>query len=116
MQNAASDASIQSGARNDGHDAIVSDLISLIAQVRTSMGLIESAIEREASPGIREVYADVVVLDDVTPRYVRANVALNSCHAGLGAALDFLKEAKAAKPETDNLVEFDRLVRSNRRA
>jgi hypothetical protein len=116
MQNAASDASIQSGGRNGSHDAIVSDLTLLVAQVRASMELIEAAIAREASPGIQEVSADVVVLDDITPRYVNANVALNSCRAGLGVALHFLMDTKATKPEMDNLVEFGRPIRSTSRA
>jgi hypothetical protein len=35
------------------------------------------------------VAANVVVLDDVTPRYLKAGEALKACDAGLGVALHF---------------------------
>jgi hypothetical protein len=40
------------------------------------------------------------VLDDVTPRYVRANAALNACNAGLGVALHLLQDIRSSKQET----------------
>jgi hypothetical protein len=97
MLNAASDASTQSGGRSDRYSSIASDLASLIAQVQASMNLIEAAIAREAPLGNQETSADVVVLDDVTPRYVNANAALNSCRAGLGVALHFLMDDRTAR-------------------
>jgi hypothetical protein len=106
MQNAASDASTRSDGRNESHyNSIVSDLVSLIARVQTSMGLIESAIAREAPLGNREISANLVVLDDVTPGYVKANAALNTCHAGLGVALHFLMDAEASKHPSGKYVE-----------
>jgi hypothetical protein len=102
MQNAAGgSASAQSDARNDAHRSIVSDLKSLIDHVRASMKLIELVIAREASAGNQEIAAGVVVLDDVTPRYVKVNAALSACHAGLGVALHYLLDAKASKHATD---------------
>jgi hypothetical protein len=106
MQNAASNASPRSGGPDDSHNAIVSDLASLIAHVQASMTLIETAIARESPLGNQESPADVAVLDDVTPRYVNANAALNSCQGRLGAMLDFLMDIRAAKPGINNLVEF----------
>jgi hypothetical protein len=105
MQNAASDASTRSDGRNESHNSIVSDLVSLIARVQTSMGLIETAIAREAPLGNREISANLVVLDDVTPGYVKANAALNTCHAGLGVALHFLMDAEASKHPSGKYVE-----------
>ena len=40
--------------------------------------------------------ANIIVLDDVTPRYAKANAALNACNAGLGEALRFLLETDEA--------------------
>jgi hypothetical protein len=107
MQNAASDASTQSGGRDESHNSIVSDLESLFAHVEASINLIETAIAREAPFGNQEISANVVVLDDVTPRYVKANAALNTCHAGLGVALHFLMDARTAKREANHLTSYD---------
>jgi hypothetical protein len=99
MQNAASET--QSGGRSDRYNSIASDLASLIAHVQASMNLIEAAIAREAPLGNQETSADVVVLDDVTPRYLNANAALHTCYAGLGVALHFLMDDKTAKREAN---------------
>lgn len=117
MQNAAGGgASVQSDGRNDNYNSIVSDLVSLIARVQTSMGLIESAIAREAPLGNREISTNLVVLDDVTPGYVKANAALNTCHAGLGVALHFLMDAEASKHQSGKYVDCVRApVRSTAR-
>ena len=84
MQNAAgggiSDHPNRGGNR---YQAIVSDLVSLIEHMQASMKLIESAIAEEAPFGNREVTPGVIELDDVTPRYVRTNAALETCTAGL---------------------------------
>jgi hypothetical protein len=94
MSNAAEDgASAQSGRRNDSYHSVVSDLVSLIEHVQASMKLIEAAIASEAPVDDQEIAANVVVLDDVTPRYVTANAALTACNAGLGGALHLLLEA-----------------------
>jgi hypothetical protein len=71
---------------------IAADLRSLIAQIEASMRLIEAAMMQEAGadqPGS----ADVIVLDDVTPRYLTANAALGSCRASLDLALKCLSES-----------------------
>jgi len=108
MRNAASGgASARPDDRNDGYRSIVSDLTSLIEHVQASMKLIESAIARE-SLGNQEVATNVVVLDDVTPRYVKASTALNACNAGLGVALHFLLDTKTSKRVTDESAEHDR--------
>jgi len=75
----------------DIRQLIAADLRNLIAQIETSMRLIKTAMteEEEADqPGS----IDVIVLDDVTPRYVTANAALGACKAGLDLALQCLSE------------------------
>jgi hypothetical protein len=117
MQNAASDASTPSGGQNDSYNSIVSDLVSLIAHVQASIKQIETVIAAEAPLGDQEISADVVVLDDVTPRYVKAGAALNTCHAGLGVALHFLMDGGMVTGEASHFAAYDRRpVRSTRRA
>ncbi len=97
MQNAAgggiSDHPNRGGNR---YQAIVSDLVSLIEHMQASMKLIESAIAEEAPFGNREVTPGVIELDDVTPRYVRTNAALETCTAGLAVALHFVLDASVS--------------------
>jgi hypothetical protein len=81
------------------------------------MRLIEAAIASEASPGHQEIAGNVVVLDDITPRFVQANAALIACSAGLGAALRLLLDARTANAVADNPAErVNRPVRSIGRA
>jgi hypothetical protein len=107
MQNAAGSASAQSGGRNDSYRAIVSDLEALIQQVEASIKLIETAIVEESPLGNQEIAANVVVLDDVTPRYIRANTALNACNAALGIALHFLLDSRTSRHGTDQSAGCD---------
>jgi hypothetical protein len=97
MQNAADHASVQPGDPSDNIIAILSNLGSLVDQVDAMMKLIESAIASEASTGCADVAANIVVLDDVTPRYVRANAALSRCNAGLGVALHLVRDIGNAR-------------------
>jgi hypothetical protein len=57
--------------------------------------LIESAIARE-TVGSQETTANVIVLDDVTPPYMRATAALRACDANLAMALHSLLDSKAS--------------------
>ena len=59
--------------------------------------VIGSAI-RSALLTLQEMAANVVVLDDVTPRYLKAGAALKACDAGLGVALHFLREPTVSEP------------------
>jgi hypothetical protein len=94
MQNAAADG-IEIGRedRNDARRAVVSDLVSPIAHVQTSLRLIELAITGEQSLSSQESSANLIVLDDVSPRYMRAAAALQTCDANLGAALHSLLDS-----------------------
>jgi hypothetical protein len=88
-------------ATPDGHgrQLIAADLRSLIEQIEASMRLVETAMMQEAGPAEQPGSADVIVLDDVTPRYLTANAALGACKASLELALkcvsDFGKPLEA---------------------
>jgi hypothetical protein len=98
MQNATGGgSSVESNGRNDGRRAVVSDLVSLIEHVQASLKLIEAAIVRETPPGNEYLAANVVVLDDVTPCYIKVNAALNACNTGLGVALHLLLDTRTPK-------------------
>jgi hypothetical protein len=99
MRHAADHTAVQSDNRDDSYSSIISNLGSLVEQVRANMELIESAIAGEASLGIQEAAADIVVLDDVTPRYVKANAALSACNTGLGIALHMLRDIRGSRQE-----------------
>jgi hypothetical protein len=79
--------------RNEAYHSVVSGLVSLIEHVQASRLLVEQAIAREASAGSQE--ADIIVLDDVTPPFVKATAALNACEANLAIALRSLLDSKA---------------------
>ena len=98
MQNVTGDGtSTPFDGQNDGHRLIISDLVSLIERVRDSMRLSETTIAEDPPLGDQEVAANVVVLDDVTPRYARAYAELTASTAGLGAALQLLLDTRASK-------------------
>ncbi len=80
----------ESADRNERHRMVVTDLASVIGRVRKSLELIESEIAGETHA---EEAADIIVLDDVTPGYSRAQAALRDCEAGLRAALHLLQES-----------------------
>lgn len=90
MQNYAATGPLVAVPNGDSQQLIAADLRNLIAQVESSMRLIEAAMIREAG-GDQAGSTDVVVLDDVTPRY--ASAALVACKAGLDVALQCLMDA-----------------------
>jgi hypothetical protein len=107
MQNTTGgDASFRPDERGDGDRLIASRLVTLIAHVEENMRLIESAIAGETSPGNQDAAAEIVVLeeivvlDDVTPRYAKAHAALGVCSANLGLALHLLMDSMTAKHGT----------------
>jgi hypothetical protein len=95
MQNAAGDGNpLGPDGQNDGYRSIVSDLVGLIEHVQASLRRIEQTMIRETSLAGQESAANVVVLDDVSPRYVKAAAALNACDAHLGIALHSLLDSR----------------------
>jgi hypothetical protein len=97
MQNAAGNAT-HTAVLDQTYRSVVSDLMSLIEHVQMAIRQVEQALAREDSlevgleGGLADAQAqdDIVVLDDVTPGYVRADAALNACSAKLDAALHVL--------------------------
>lgn len=89
----------------DSRQLIAAELRSLIARIEISMRLIDAAMSPEdMAADDMDVEDDsaiagsseLVVLDDVTPRYARASAALNTCRAELGHALQQLSESGSA--------------------
>ena len=72
---------------NDTYSAVVSDLVNLIEHVQNGLRLIERMIAREVTHESPESSTNVIVLDDVSPRYMKAAAAVQACDANLGIAL-----------------------------
>ena len=107
MQNAAGDGVAQAPYdQNAANRAVVSDLVSLVEHVQNSLRLIEQTIARETlaetspetSPGSPESSTNVIVLDDVSPRYMKAAAALQACDVNLGIALRSLLDPGDSDP------------------
>jgi len=79
-------------AESDSRQLIAAELRSLIARIEISMRLIDAAMEPEDDTAIASS-TEIVVLDDVSPRLATASVALNTCRAELGRALERLSES-----------------------
>jgi hypothetical protein len=84
--------SVSSDGPLDGLGSIIGELICLIGHVQGTIAAIEAEIAREQSCSNPENAGNVTVLDDVTPRYVRAGAALNACRASLATALRVLAD------------------------
>jgi hypothetical protein len=105
MQDAAGDGT-EPGPDGDSYRSVVSDLVGLIEHVQASLRLIEQTMVRETSPGNQENIANVIVLDDVSPRYVKATAALKACEAKLGIALHSLLDSWAPGRSAGAYAEF----------
>ena len=94
MQDAAGDAVAQAPHdQNDAYHTVVSNLVSLAERVQNSQRLIEQTIAGETSLGSPESSIDVIVLDDVSPRYMKAAAAVQACDINLGIALRALLDS-----------------------
>ena len=107
MQTAAGDGVAQAPHdQNAAYRAVVSDLVSLVEHVQKSLRLIERTIAKETlpetlpetSPGGPESSTNVIVLDDVSPRYMKAAAALQACDVNLGIALRSLLDSSDGDP------------------
>jgi hypothetical protein len=103
MQNAAGDAVVQAPHdQNATYRAVVSDLVSLIEHFQKSLRLIEQTIARETSPemtpGSPESSTNIIVLDDISPRYIKADAALQACDVNPGIALRSLLDSSDSDP------------------
>lgn len=101
MLNYAGTPPLAAMADTDSRQLIAAELRSLIARIEISMRLIDAAMtsdDLEVKDDRAIASADlgsteVVVLDDVTPRYATASAALNACRAELSHALQQLSES-----------------------
>ena len=91
MQNVPAATAEPSGDRDHTYRFVVADLICLVERIQASLELVEQAISIEMSAGKDDLTADVVVLDDVTPGYLKVGAALQACGASLGMALHQLR-------------------------
>lgn len=99
MQNAAGDGAAQPPRnQNAAYRAVVSDLVSLVEHVQNSLRLIERTIEGETPGSSPESSTNIIVLDDVSPRYTRAIAALQACDADLSDALCSLLDSGESEP------------------
>lgn len=94
-----------SEGRNDSFASIVSNLVSLSQHIQASIELIETAIDQESHADDQEICTDIVVLDDVTPRYAKATAALSACKASLGVAMEFLLDTETSGPRADRVAD-----------
>jgi hypothetical protein len=107
MRNAAGDGGAQAPHdQNAAYRAVVSDLVSLVEHVQNSLRLIEQTIAKETSaetspetpPGSPESSTNIIVLDDVSPRYMKSAAALQACDVNLGIALHSLLDCSDSAP------------------
>jgi hypothetical protein len=99
MQNAAGEGFAHAPHRPDAaHRAVILDLVGLIEHVQSGLRRIEETIARETSPGGPESSTGVIVLDDVSPRYMKAAAAVQACDVNLGIALRSLLDSGADDP------------------
>jgi hypothetical protein len=100
MLNYAGTPPLAAMAETDSRQLIAAELRSLIARIEISMRLIDAAMQPDddgaiLSPSLSSNLGstEIVVLDDVTPRYATASAALNCCRAELDRALQNLSES-----------------------
>jgi hypothetical protein len=97
MLNYAGTPPLAAMAETDSRQLIAAELRSLIARIEISVRLIDAAMTWEdVGPENDSAIlgsTEIVVLDDVTPRYAMASAALNTCRAELGRALQNISES-----------------------
>ena len=69
--------------------------MSLIEHMQASMKTARGGDRQQIAARRQETSENVIVLDDVTPCYLKANAALHTCKAGLEVALHFLTDTEA---------------------
>ena len=98
MRDASGDGAQAAQDQNEVNHALVSDLVSLIDCVQKCLRLIERTIAGEMSPDNPESSTNVIVLDDVSPRYMKAAAAVQACNVILGIALRSLLDSGDGDP------------------
>ena len=96
MLNYAGTPPLAAMAETDSRQLIAAELRSLIARMEISLRLIDAAMEPDDDSAVLTAdlgSSDIIVLDDITPRFATASAALNACRAELGHALKKLSES-----------------------
>jgi len=91
MHAVGSGTTVKFGDRDETYRSVIADLTGLMERIQASLELLEQAIVVETSTGKDDMSTDIVVLDDITPGYVKAGAALGACGASLGLALHMLR-------------------------
>jgi hypothetical protein len=103
MSNAARDGAAQAPHHeNAAYRAVIADLVGLVEHVQNSLRLIERMIDGETP----ESSTNIIVLDDVSPRYMRAVAALQACDVSLGIALRSLLDPDESAASSTKLPAF----------
>ena len=92
---------------NEANRTILSELVSLIHQVRKSLGVIGSEIAREAKPEDAST-DEIFVLDDVTPGYARSYAILRECEVRLSTAVRLMQDSATAGGEACDILATGR--------
>ncbi len=84
----------------DSRQLIAADLRCLLAQIESSMRLVDAAMidagQEQDDSGNQAGSIDMSVRDDVALRYAAARAALNARQVGLGHALQYLSDSGEA--------------------
>ena len=103
MRNAGDGVAHAPHGQNDAYRAVVSDLFSLVEHIQKSLRLIEQATAGKTPLSSPESSTNVIVLDDVSPRYMKAAAALQACDVNLGIALRSLLDPADSDPYAASL-------------
>jgi hypothetical protein len=86
------------------NDPLITELSALVARVQAITDVIDAAIASELASNDRDDAGEFVVLDDVTPCYLKANSALQTCSTQLAEALQFLKTVQSQEQRSSEII------------
>ena len=90
--------------QRDKPDHLVKELSALAVRVQAITDAIDAAIAGELAANDRDNAGEFVVLDDVTPCYLKANSALRTCNTQLAEALQFLRAATSHEQRIGGII------------
>jgi len=90
--------------QRDKHDPLIKELSALAVRVQAITDAIDVAIASEPAANDPDNVSEFVVLDDVTPCYLKANSALRICNTQLAEALQFLRAARSEEQRIGEII------------
>ena len=90
--------------QRDKHDPLIKELSALAVRVQAITDAIDVAIASELAANDPDNVSEFVVLDDVTPCYLKANSALRTCNTQLAEALQFLRAATSHEQRIGGII------------